>query len=390
MNSIWSDITNEDIDKAIELFDKDPGDFSDSINTYLLVDERVLPAKHIRRLAYKIHYNKMPDEKIFKGGIETKEFFENKEYKVLYLGNAGNKHKDLSADEYEALYTEIIKCYSKKALTDCLAKYGIRNYTGTSDEEKPQDCYFQFFDKSRVHILKTKLNIYASYEISKLFAEKVDIQSSFKKLNSPDNCKERTHKLSVEKNITNFVKVMKFFLQFDENWKSKKVLIPRASQETVKMSEQEEFVQEGEVLSLCNEEFEVDDLIIPLEKKVYSNVKISHGIPRDAQKKANALMKAKFKCECDENHETFICRTTNKPYVEAHHLIPMEYYDEFEYSIDVEANIVALCSNCHREIHHGKNAKEKIIILYNKRRELLENAGVPIELDQLLVWYNIP
>ena len=35
-------------------------------------------------------------------------------------------------------------------------------------------------------------------------------------------------------------------------------------------------------------------------------------------------------------------------YVEAHHLIPMGFQDDFSKSIDVEANIISLCTYCHK------------------------------------------
>ena len=74
--------------------------------------------------------------------------------------------------------------------------------------------------------------------------------------------------------------------------------------------------------------------------------------------------------------------------MEAHHLIPMEYYNNFDVSIDVEENIISLCSNCHREIHHGKDASVIVKKLYEQRKHYLQKAGIDISLNQLLVWYN--
>jgi len=80
-----------------------------------------------------------------------------------------------------------------------------------------------------------------------------------------------------------------------------------------------------------------------------------------------ALQLANFQCEINKEHDTFISNATLRNYVESHHLVPMEFYNEFELSIDSEANIVALCHNCHRCLHHGrfedkKNVVRKIIL----------------------------
>ncbi|MGL4999965.1 MAG: HNH endonuclease [Cetobacterium sp.] len=53
--------------------------------------------------------------------------------------------------------------------------------------------------------------------------------------------------------------------------------------------------------------------------------------------------------------------TTNKQYMEAHHLIPMNAQDSFKNSLDVLGNVVSLCPNCHRMIHHGDEVSKNII-----------------------------
>lgn len=109
--------------------------------------------------------------------------------------------------------------------------------------------------------------------------------------------------------------------------------------------------------------------------------------PRDKQTSINAISRANHKCELDEKHPSFIRRTTSLKYTEPHHLIPMSHQDSFGNSLDVEANIVALCSNCHNQIHYGLDAKDLAEALYEKRKEELEQAGIPIKLDALLKMY---
>ena len=60
---------------------------------------------------------------------------------------------------------------------------------------------------------------------------------------------------------------------------------------------------------------------------------------------------------------------------------------DFDNRLDVPANIVALCSNCHNEIHYGENARELVKALYSKRSERLKAAGIEIRIDELLEYY---
>lgn len=67
----------------------------------------------------------------------------------------------------------------------------------------------------------------------------------------------------------------------------------------------------------------------------------------------------------------------------------MAYQDKFEYSIDIEENIVSLCSNCHNEIHYGENARNLIEKLYYERKSLLEKKNIYISLEELLSFYGL-
>lgn len=108
---------------------------------------------------------------------------------------------------------------------------------------------------------------------------------------------------------------------------------------------------------------------------------------RSTQRAINAMGRANYQCEINPEHESFVRRSNKKPYVEAHHLIPLAYWRDFEYSIDVEANIVALCSTCHNRIHLGEDSKDLVKTLYEKRKEELEQSGIGIDLDSLLNMY---
>ena len=50
-------------------------------------------------------------------------------------------------------------------------------------------------------------------------------------------------------------------------------------------------------------------------------------------------------------------------------------HEEFAKSLDVEANIVSLCSNCHNQIHYG-NGKDIISRLWDLRHAELAAAQI--------------
>jgi hypothetical protein len=103
-----------------------------------------------------------------------------------------------------------------------------------------------------------------------------------------------------------------------------------------------------------------------------------------------AIVLADYKCEYDESHKSFISKTTGGNYVEAHHLIPMEFQGQFKKSLDVEANIISLCPLCHKAVHHASaEVKDSIVKeLYTKRRERLQKCEIDIEISSLLSFYS--
>lgn len=108
---------------------------------------------------------------------------------------------------------------------------------------------------------------------------------------------------------------------------------------------------------------------------------------RDRKVALNALARANHHCEINPDHPSFVRKGSTVLYVEPHHLIPMSAQYDFDHSLDVEANIVALCSNCHNEIHYGENTRELVQRLYDIRRESIETAGIHITIDLILEYY---
>lgn len=111
---------------------------------------------------------------------------------------------------------------------------------------------------------------------------------------------------------------------------------------------------------------------------------------RDVLKAQKAIRASGFKCEVDNTHHSFISAVSKKMYLEAHHLIPMAAQANFEVSLDVVPNIISLCPNCHRMIHHA-TFKDKVLIikkLMSNRESSLAKKGIYISEQDLLNLYK--
>ena len=110
---------------------------------------------------------------------------------------------------------------------------------------------------------------------------------------------------------------------------------------------------------------------------------------RNSKIAKESLEDAHFKCELNTTHKTF---TTKKKvaYMEAHHLIPMEFQEKFKYSLDIKANLISLCPNCHRQLHNAimEEKKDLLIYLYNNRINRLKKCNLDITIDELLSFYD--
>ena len=103
-----------------------------------------------------------------------------------------------------------------------------------------------------------------------------------------------------------------------------------------------------------------------------------------------AIMLAKYTCEYDDSHMYFTSKITGENYVEAHHLVPMEFQDQFMHSLDVEANIISLCPLCHKKVHHTtfEDKKEMLEDLYKIRKNRLKKCKIDISLRDLFSYYQ--
>lgn len=87
---------------------------------------------------------------------------------------------------------------------------------------------------------------------------------------------------------------------------------------------------------------------------------VSTGFRRNSDVIAEVLVRAKGKCELCHGDAPFIKASDGSPYLEVHHWIPLAENGE-----DTVENAVALCPNCHKQTHFGKNKE------YIKKRRML-------------------
>lgn len=85
---------------------------------------------------------------------------------------------------------------------------------------------------------------------------------------------------------------------------------------------------------------------------------------RDASVKAWVLKQADGTCECCRQPAPFN-GADGLPYLEVHHVRKLA-----ENGADTTTNAVAVCPNCHRELHYGDRAKELVEALYKNIKRL--------------------
>ena len=81
-----------------------------------------------------------------------------------------------------------------------------------------------------------------------------------------------------------------------------------------------------------------------------------------------------YKCEYDPKHQLFIAKSNRKPFLEAHHLLPISLQKIYNKNLDRLDNLFCLCPFCHRAIHHSevKFSKQILETLISKRPGVLK------------------
>lgn len=102
------------------------------------------------------------------------------------------------------------------------------------------------------------------------------------------------------------------------------------------------------------------------------------SVIRDSLKVTQAKGACNYCCQIDNSHQSFIAQSNGKRYVEGHHLIPLCCQSMFVNSLDVLANIMVLCPNCHRLLHFAIKTErvERLSRIYDERYERFKNTGI--------------
>ncbi|MCK5683392.1 hypothetical protein KAJ27_04705 [bacterium] len=92
-----------------------------------------------------------------------------------------------------------------------------------------------------------------------------------------------------------------------------------------------------------------------------------------------SMENAYFTCEYDPKHSLFISRFSQKPYLEAHHLIPMGLQNDFPKPLDTVHNVFCLCPYCHRAVHHAEESVARDILkTLADKRPVLNNFNIDV------------
>lgn len=242
-----------------------------------------------------------------------------------------------------------------------------------------------FKDRSRIVPLLKNLNLFI------IDAEKISINPTYE--NDMDNFLSSHLSQFMSEDLTND-EVYKHFLYEKQNFglnlidENTNIIISDSCEDLKADAEYTEDVVTKDIdtsFSLPTDlPSKKPQLIISGEKNV---------IKRDSSVGILAIIKSAYKCEFDEGHTTFISRRNKKPYMEAHHLIPISQaqyiWEKKHVNVDCIENIVSLCPTCHRAIHHGEFDTKLAILkkLYDKRHQDLLKIGLDISFETLLKFY---
>ena len=87
----WDEINPNDVIKAIRIFDSDNQKYPEARSTFLIFEGRKYPAKHIRGIAYQVHFGAEISKENFSGGKETVKFFSRLGFEIQYTPSIKNK-----------------------------------------------------------------------------------------------------------------------------------------------------------------------------------------------------------------------------------------------------------------------------------------------------------
>lgn len=183
--------------------------------------------------------------------------------------------------------------------------------------------------------------------------------------------------------------------------------LEKTSDVTVKrLNEFINYINSSEVKEIItiNNVNEIDDSIVDIDTDSDENLErpiilYKNGKKTFARRKSlrEAVVKNyNYLCDCHEdNHYYFTASSTNKNYLEGHHMIPMEnqhqYWEERQINLDIPMNLIPLCPHCHSKIHKAtKGEKIQIITeIYTRHVNDLKKIDVNISLEKFATFYQV-
>ena len=89
----WDQVTKTDVEEAIRIFDSENPEHPEPRSTFLLYKGRKYPAKHIRGMAYMVHFGQEVSKADFSGGLETIRFFTKLGFDTQYTMQDEKSHQ---------------------------------------------------------------------------------------------------------------------------------------------------------------------------------------------------------------------------------------------------------------------------------------------------------
>ena len=117
-----------------------------------------------------------------------------------------NETKNNVTFDYEKFFNEYIECKTKHEIVSVCSENGIYTTTKPTDTPNLNDLYIQFFDKSRLKLNKTSLQVYTSNDIS------IELETLFScKSDIVNDGTYRTHRLTLSKTVDTIKSVFDYF-----------------------------------------------------------------------------------------------------------------------------------------------------------------------------------
>ena len=117
-----------------------------------------------------------------------------------------NETKNNETFDYDKFFNSYIECHTKHDIVSVCTTNGIYTTTKPTDTNNMNDLYIQLFDKSRIKLNKTSLQVYTCTDIS------VELETLFKcKSDVVNDGTYRTHRLTLSKTVDTVKSLFDYF-----------------------------------------------------------------------------------------------------------------------------------------------------------------------------------